>query len=116
VAAGLGDAWRALAGAMTAPDAPQHAQELMALQAQMLTVLHKVTGAGGQPGAAPGAAPPGAPPGGAPPGMPPGGGAPNLAVLQGGAQGPSQASRSPMSPEMQRQLMQMTASGGGTGT
>ena len=117
VAEGMAEALRALSGAMTAPDAPTHAAELMALQAQMLTVFHKVAGTTGAPAqgqAPPGAAPPGAPPGGPPPG-PPGGGGTNLALLQGGGgAGPSPAAPSGMSPDMERQVAAMGAAGGGT--
>ena len=121
VAEGMADALRDLSSAMTAPDAPAHAQDLMALQAQMLTVFHKVTGTGGAPGGQPGQAPPGAgaPPGAAPGGPPPGGGpggpgGMNLALLQGGQGGPSQAAKSPMSPEMMRQIASLSAAGGTT--
>lgn len=118
MAEGLGDALRALTGAMTAPDAPAHAQTLMKLQAGMLDIIHKVTGTTGAPaqpqGAPPmaGAPPGGAPPGGAPPGARPPGGGTNLALLQGGgAQGPSAAAKTSISPDVLRQLAAAGAAG-----
>lgn len=118
VTEGLGDSLRALVSAMTAPDATPIASELMQLQAQMLTVLHKATGASGAQKPPMGGAPPGGPPGagGPPPGGPaPGalGGGPggtNLAQLQGGGgAGPSGAARSSVSPDMLRQLAASSA-------
>ena len=115
-AEGVAAALRALSGAMTAPDAPKFASDLMASQAQLLTVFHKLSGGQAAPGAQapPGAAPPGAAPGGPPPG-PPGGGGTNLALLQGGGgAGPSPAAPTGMSPDMERRVAAMGAAGGGT--